>query len=294
MREGTGRPGVLIASRPETAHVTVPSASLAWDRRLHDGLRVACVPDEVRSALSLALGDAGVEAEHFLLSVSTFVRSPSLSLPVGEMFLVRLAAASQRLRRVALSLEIATQSYLGALEVGFPHLRLSGTADDVWWPPFPGYPLTGEPLELRLRRCGFAYRSVVATHLASNVEAVAEHMALLLHALATLPPAGILPASALHTGLSELTSILQGYLIPHHVTDLNEATPGLLTGIAQLRALAASGDASLETDIAWARAQMQFANQLHAGSAEHGVWRWAQSAAREWQTTIAALEEMRG
>jgi hypothetical protein len=276
------------------AHTAGPAIVAGWDQRLYAGLRVACVPEDVRAALARALGDVGVEAEHFLALATTFVRATEPMTPqTGDAFLLGLHAASQRLRRVAQGLEIATQSYLGALEAGYPSIHLADFGEDVWWPPFAGYALGGEPLELRLRRCGFAYRHVVATHLASNVEAVTEHMALLLHALTTLPPAGVLPASALYTGLSELTSALQGYLIPHHVIDLNEATPGLLTGIARLRKLTASDDTSLDGDIAWARAQFTFTHQLHAGSAGQSVWHSAQSAAREWQSTIAALESMR-
>jgi hypothetical protein len=270
-----------------------PSTLLTWDLRLYAGLRVPCVQAEVRDALARALGDTGVEAEHILALMTNFVRVAPPTKKTGDAFLLGLEAACQRLRRVALALEIATQSYLAALESGYPSARLTEAQEDVWWPPFAGYTLSGEPLELRLRRCGYAYRHVVATHLASNVEAVAEHMALILHALATLPPAGVLPASALYTGLSELTSTLQGYVIPHHVTDLNEATPGLLTGIARLRTLTLTDDSSLDGDIAWARAQLTFANQLHAGSAGPRVGQWAQSAAREWQGTISALEAMR-
>jgi hypothetical protein len=246
----------------------------------------------VRAALASAVGDVGVEAEYFLTLVGRF--GYSVPAPAtGEAFLRHLESACQRLRRVALALEIATQSYVTALAAGYPNTRLADGGDEVWWPPFTGYRQSGESLELRLRRCGIAYRHVVATHLASNVEAVAEHMALFLHALATMPPAGVLPASTLSTGLLELTSTVQGYVIAHHVTDLNNATPGLLTGIARLRALTARDDTSLESDIAWAHAQYALVRQPHAGSAGQDKWHWAQSAASEWQQTVASLEGLR-
>jgi hypothetical protein len=295
MGGGLVRPAGAIASRTRLTQAAAPAVAgppATWDRRLYAGLRVACVPEEVRATLASALGDIGVDAEHFLTLVDRFVRAVPV-VGLGEAFLRHLESACQRLRRVALALEIATQSYVSALADGYPATRLADGGDDVWWPPFPGYWQGGEFLELRLRRCGFAYRHVVATHLASNVEAIAEHMALFLHALATLPPAGILPASTLSTGLLELTSTLQGYVIPHHVTDLNDATPGLLTGIARLRALTARDDTSLDSDIAWARAQYAFVRQQHASSAGQGVRRWAQVAAGEWQQTIASLESLR-
>lgn len=271
-----------------------------WEDRLYAGLRVGRVPSEIRAALTGALGELGVEAEYFLALIQGFPGMPPYTHQRGEAFLLRLEAACHRLITVAGAVEVATQSYLSALEAGYPGLSAQRDAD-TWWPPFPGYTPLGESLELRLRRCGFAYRHVVTAHLASNTEAVAEQLALTLHALATLPPAGVLPMAALHQGLYELSSTLQGYLIPRHITDMNEQTPGLLTGIAWLRGLDGSEDTSLDSDIAWAHGEYAVARQ-HAmrsrqpgsrGKSAHEVPSWATSAMRDWQDTIAALERLR-
>ncbi|MGH2515967.1 MAG: hypothetical protein ACRDHP_09965, partial [Ktedonobacterales bacterium] len=155
------------------------------------------------------------------------------------------------------------------------------------------------PLELRLLRCGYAYRHVVTAHLAANIEPVAEHLALILHALTTLPPAGVLPASSLYLGLYELSSAMQGYIVSHHMTGMNEQTPGLLTGIAWLRGLDSHDDTSLDSDIAWAHAQYAFARRIAApdvlppGMSPGTGHAWAALALRDWQDTIAALERLR-
>ncbi|HLJ80358.1 MAG TPA: hypothetical protein VKT52_02655 [Ktedonobacterales bacterium] len=271
-----------------------------WEERVYAGLRVVRVPPEIRASLTGALGELGVEAEYFLALIQGFPGVPPYAHERGEAFLLRLEAACHRLMAVAGTLEVATQSYLSALEAGYPGLRTQWDSD-AWWPPFGGYAMRGEPLELRLRRCGFAYRHVVAAHLASNVEAVAEHLALTLHALATLPPAGVLPAASLHQGLYELSSAMQGYIISHHVSDMDERTPGLLTGIAWLRGLDAREDTSLKSDIAWAQAQYNAARQLAArggqpvaaGASAGATPGWVAAALRDWQDTIAALERLR-
>jgi hypothetical protein len=273
-----------------------------WDSRLYTGLRLSCVPGEVRRMLADALGEVGVEAEFFLLLVNGFPGAGAPSHARGEAFLLRLEAAAYRLRHAGAALEVAAQSYLTALEAGFPSVSLQMDNSDVWWPPFAGNALVGEPLELRLRRCGFAYRHVVAAHLASTVDAIAEHLALILHALETLPPAGVLPASTLYQGLYELTSTLQGYIIPNHVTDVNPQAPGLLSGIARLRQLDTEEDTSLRSDLAWAHQQYAYTSSVaedgqggpgmdRAPSAD--ARRWAAIAAREWQETILALEYLR-
>src|SRR5258706_320656 len=169
---------------------------------------------------------------------------------------------------------------------------------------YAGLRIEGEPIELSLRRCGYAYRHVVAAHLASHVEAIGEHLTLILHALSTLPPAGTLPASTLRAGLDELTSGLQGYIVPTHLVGLSQRTPGLLWGIAQLRALDAHEETSLESDIAWAHAQDSLARQPHPSTqvgtiaavnvrSSHAPARSAAAAAQEWRDTISALERLR-
>src|SRR5262249_26494891 len=151
----------------------------------------------------------------------------------------------------------------------------------------------------------YAYRHVVAAHLGLTLDAVAEEMALILHALNTLPPAGILPTSALYAGLYELTSGLQGFTIPTHITATDEQQPGLLAGIPRLRALDIQEDTTLAADIAWAREQYAFARSVQAGrvaqvaapsgprgslSAAPDARRWMTVALRDWQDVLAALE----
>lgn len=262
--------------------------SAAWDGRLEGGLAVARVPQELRATLVRSLGEAGVEAESFLRSLDSLTDRQAASRAAGQGFLLQLEAAALRLPRVAAGFEMAAQGYLTALEAAYPELRTRGEADEVWWPAFPGYALPDGGLELGLRRCGFAYRHVVEAHLASNVEAVAEILALTLHALGSLPPAGILPAKALHQGIYELSSAWQGEMVQGYIFDVRAGTPGLLTGIATLRALDAKEGASLADDLAWARARYDLVRDAQPGQ------RWADHAAREWRETIAALERMPG
>lgn len=283
---------------------TVPWSS-GWDNRLHAGLRVSRVPDETRAALARALGEAGVEAEFALALIAGFPLAGQYSHAQGEIFLTQLEAVAHRLIRVAATIEVSAQGFLSALEAGYPDMRTTGPLMGVWWPNFPGFVLDGEPLELRLRRCGFAYRHVVQSHIASNIEAVIEQMALTLHALSTIPPAGVVPAGALYQGLYELASAWQGDLTQSHLYDISPEFPGLLTGISWLRALDAQEDTSLESDLAWAHAQyaltrdprsapggsMSPATGTHlAVPARYGL---ADFAAREWENTIALLDQLR-
>lgn len=290
-------PGRAPHASPAQAHGghAAETAPSDWDGRLYTGLRVASVPAAIRQNLTHALGEAGVEAEFYLRLPRDLAASAAWSPGGGERFLGGLEASATRLTRVAADLEVATQSYLTALEEGYPDVRAESDQTDAWWPPFDGAAPageSGEPIELLLRRRGFAYRHVVAVHLASNVEAIGEQMALTLHALGTLPPAGTVPASALYRGLYELSSALHGYVVAHHIADMNERTPGLLSGIARLRELTRREDTALDADIAWAQAQYAFVRDLtarDAGRARPG----ADGALREWRETIAALEALR-
>ncbi|WIG60716.1 MAG: hypothetical protein OJF49_003464 [Ktedonobacterales bacterium] len=288
-----------------TSHAGVPAAARAtWDSRLYSGLAIPGVALEVRSQLAATLGEAGVEAEYLFLLAQSFPGAAPYTRERGEVFLRRLEAAALRLQRVASAVEIATQSYLAALETTYREVRAASGDTDVWWPPAISMGLRGEPLELRLRRCGFAYRHVVATHLATHLEAVIEQMELLLHALNTLPPAGVIPVTALYQGLYELAFSLQGYVIPRHVLDPDPHTPGLLSGVQQLRALTASDDTSIESDIAWVKAQYAATRAIHTDSGYLPVMRgdvsvaagaWGQgrlTALRDWQDTLAALESL--
>jgi hypothetical protein len=307
-----------------------------WEGRIFPGLAAPNVPSEARSAVAQALGAIGVEAEHFLGVVTAFTRrGPGVpaTRAEGERFLWRLEGSARRLAALAEAFELATQSYLAALEGAHPELRAStdtrGDADEfeatAWWPPADlGLP-SGEPLDICLRRCDYAYRHVVAAHLTTNVEAVGEELSLVLHALRTLPPAGVLPSSTLYAGLYELASGFQGHIVPHHLSDLSARTPGLLSGIVLLRQLDAREDRSLEADLTWARAQLaeleQVAAELPAppaappgagarrglaglfrrapqaasagASAQASPRAWAARAEREWRETIAALEVLR-
>jgi hypothetical protein len=291
MGYGPGRAPHASPTRARDGHAaeTAPSD---WDGRLYAGLRVACVPAAIRQDLTHALGEAGVEAEFYLRLPRDLAASAAWSPGGGERFLGGLEASAARLTRVAADLEVATQSYLTALEEGYPSVRAESDQTDAWWPPFDGYEPAGEPIELLLRRRGFAYRHVVAVHLASNIEAIAEQMALTLHALRTLPPAGIVPASALYRGLYELSSALHGYVVAHHIADLNERTPGLLSGIARLREQTRREDTALDADIAWAQAQYAFVRDLTTRDAG-GARPAADGALREWRETITALEGLR-
>lgn len=283
----------LAAVRPAPARTALPT----WEDRLYEGLRVACVPTETRSALAGALGAAGVEAEYLLLLVNGFAGAGLLPRARGEAFLIRLDAACRRVVHASVALEIATQGFLSALEAGYPGVRDEAQAADPWWPAFPGYAPPGEPVELRLRRCGYAYRHAVAAHLGPSLEGVAEQMALVLHALISLPPAGIAPASGLYSGLDELSSALQGHTVPTHIASSSAERPGLLAGIARLVALDAQEDTSLAADVAWAQAQYQYARQVQVAAVGHDgraadARRWATRASRDWLDVIAALESL--
>lgn len=288
---GPARPRAAV--RPAPARAAVPS----WEDRIYEGLRVNCVPADTRNALAVTLGAAGVEAEYLLLLVNGFGGAGLLPRARGEAFLIRLEAACRRVVHASVALEIATQGFLAALEAGYPGVRDEAAAADPWWPAFPGYAPPGEPVELRLRRCGYAYRLAVAAHLGPSLEGVAEQMALVLHALLSLPPAGIAPVSGLYSGLDELSAALQGHVVPTHIASASADRPGLLAGIARLVALDAQEDASLAADLAWAHAQYQSARRVQAALAGHDgraadTRRWATRASRDWLDVIAALESL--
>lgn len=288
-----------VTREPALASQDNPST---WDRRLYAGLRVNCVPAEVRATLAEALGNIGVEAEFLLMLVNAFPGSGAPSRPLGEAFLLRLESAVRRIQHAAEALEIATQSYLTALDAGYPNLRTESERAEIWWQTFSYPGMGGEPLELRLRRCGFAYRHVVSTHLASNMEAILEQMALTLYALNTLPPAGTLPAATLYQSLYELSSTLQGYMIPHHINDVSKSMPGIFTSITYLYTLTAQEDTSLASDIAWVQVQFNYAQSMLATAASHSsrsthmpnfdTRQSAHSAVSEWQEALTTLEAL--
>jgi hypothetical protein len=280
-----------------------------WETRIYPGVQVAGVSLAARSALASALGEAGVEAEYFLTLLATFPGPDEPSLELAEGFYITLEAWAARMVAAAAALEVATQGYLGELDARYPDIRDESGAGDVpgdvmagaWWAPFPGYALTGESLALRLRRCGQSYRQVAVSRLPVLVEDIGEQMGLLLHALASLPPAGVAPVRALYQGLDELTIALQGDVAPRRIRDLSQDYPGLVTTVATLRASLIT-PAPIDADIAWARERLA---ELHAdrnteqrglGARLFGGFRRkggaagaSDSAAREWESVIAAL-----
>jgi hypothetical protein len=269
----------------------VGALGAGWDGRLYVGLAVPCVPAPARSALTRALGEAGVEAEFFLALIQSFPPSAWHTHAQGEILLLQLEAAAYRISRVAAALEVATQGFLAGLASGYPDLRRVGELDEVWWPTFTGFVPGGDPLDLRLRRCGFAYRHLVEVHLAATIESIAEQMAFTLHALQTLPPVGVVPAGALYQGLYELSSAWQGDIVQNHLLDVGAEAPGLLTAIGRLRALDTSDDTSLESDLAWAHAQV---GHLRGTLSPRGAGaRAAERAMRDWHDTIVALDRLR-
>lgn len=294
MGSGQARTTVIIpATRPRTTQAPAPTPSAStWDSRLYVGLRLRDIPPETRATLVATLGDVGVEAEHFLSLLASFPGQNQPTRALADLFLLHLETSSRRICSTAAALEVATQSYLAALEALDPGIRLSQGVDDVWWTEYPGLADVGESLEMRLRACGYAYRHVVAAHIASNVEAIAEQLTLTLHALSMLPPAGVLSAAVLYGGLYDLSSMLQGYLIPSHITDQNPQHPGLLAGINLLRERTSREDTSVESDLTWARAQHAQASHLQL-SLRAGSEQWASSAADEWLDCIRALEALR-
>ena len=293
MGSGQARTTVIIpTARPRATQAPAPTPSAsAWESRLYVGLRLRDIPPEIRAALVATLGDVGVEAEHFLSLLAGFPGQNQPTRELADLFLLHLEASARRICSTAAALEIATQSYLAALEALDPGIRLSPDVQDVWWTEYPSGAEISESLEIRLRACGYAYRHVVAAHLASNVEAIAEQLALTLHALSMLPPAGVLSAGVLYGGLYDLSSMLQGYLIPNHITDLNPQNPGLLAGITQLRELTSRDDISVESDLAWARAQYAHASHLQLSLRARSE-QWGSTAASEWLDCIRALERL--
>jgi hypothetical protein len=273
---------------------TTLDAGAGWESRLYSGLHMPRLPADTRARLAEALGTLGVEAEYFLKLLADFPSKDKPSHTQGVIFLSQLEGAARRLDHTADTLEIATQGYLTALEAGYPEIRGQNTDTDPWWPAPETFELPGESIELRMRRCGFAYRHVVEVYLGANISAIASQMALVLNALTILPPAGVVPASSLYQGLYELSSAMQGHIVPRHIGDLDSQTPGLLTGILRLRRLDVEDDTSLESDLLWAQAQLKSVQDfLKTARISNAQREWAMTAAAEWKQTIQLLGTLR-
>jgi hypothetical protein len=294
----------MTTANAEAATGGVPPG---WETRIYPGVQVAGTSLAARSALASALGEAGVEAEYFLLLLASF---PGRDLPApaaAERLYTALEAWAARMVTVAASLEVATQGYLGELEALHPELHEGRGAGvlDAWWSPQAGDAPAGEPLALRLRRCGQSYRQVAESRLPDLLKGISEQMALLLRALGALPPAGVAPLRALYQGLNEMTLALQGDLIPRRIRDVGLDHPGLVTTVSRLRAQLLT-PAPIEADIAWARERLaearagQQSRSRGLGARLFGVFGRKDSAAqsrdgavREWEGVVAALVSMR-
>jgi hypothetical protein len=131
------------------------------------------------------------------------------------------------------------------------------------------------------------------------MEAILEQMALTLYALSALPPAGVVPVASLAQGLDELSSAMQGEIVPRHIAGLSgdDRYPGALVAIERLLRLDAQEDTSLESDIAWARAQYVAARddeaRLAAQPGQDQLRSLAAHDAYEWAATVGLLEGMR-
>lgn len=290
---GTGVAGRANTTAPRLATVG------GWDSRIYDGLRAPRVSSEARAGLGAALGQIGVEAEYLLLLMSSFPGDERPSRVVGERFLARLETALERLVDASAHLEAATQGFLGEITGAYSGFLWAPGQASAWWPVFNGYTAPGAPLEARLRRCGFAYRHVVASYLPAHVEAILEQIALILFALNTLPPAGVVPLAALAEGLDELSSAMQGEIVPRHIRGLSgdPRYPGALAAIERLLALDAAEDTSLESDIVWARAEYAAArddeSKLTAQPGQDQARAGAAHDAYEWASVVGLLEGMR-
>jgi hypothetical protein len=289
------------------AQVATGGVPPGWETHIYPGVQVADVPLAARSALASALGEAGVEAEYFLLLLTSFPGADQPAPEAAARLYNALEAWASRMTAVASSLEVATQGYLGELDMLNPALR-SGSAGggEAWWTPFSGYTIGGAPLALRLRRCGQSYRQVVESRLPALIEGIGEQMAFLLHALDTLPPAGVAPLRALYQGLSQITLALQGDVVLRRIRDLSMDYAGLVTTIARLRVQLAT-PAPVADDIAWARAQLAelrdaqpakprgFAARLFGGfGRKGGAAPSGEGAVRAWEDVVAALVRLQG
>lgn len=284
---------VAVAAVPDRPAHAAGRTLGAWDERLLDGLNLPAIPEEIRLALGDALAAVAVEAEYLIALTTPPAVLVPFNRPRGATLVDALEALGTRLVAEATALEVATQGYLSVLEHRFPGVRDRANAVDPWWPLLETGAAAAPPVEVILRQCGFSYRHAVLARLSPNVEAMGEQLALTVHALASLPPAGATPAEVLYAGLYELSWALNGALIPQHVLARDERMLGLLPGIALLRRLDAVEDRSLTADIHWAEVCCDSARAALARSATSGESRdWLQQAVRGWEETLFFLRSL--
>lgn len=290
---------MLDSTLPTTQRARSPWEG--WETHIYPGLQIAAVPSDSRARLAQALGQAGVEAEFFLQLVKDFQASDQATLAAAENFLRNLEACGIRLLVTSADLEIATQGYLAALEEGFPTSGVAKDEDEPWWPAWTGEQAVETSVEWRLRACGYAYRHVVATRLSAILDGLADQLAFTLHALATLPPAGVAPIPSLYQGLYEISLAFQGDIAPQRIGDISPQYPGLMTSLVALRGLHEREDTSLASDITWAHAQLASTATKPLGLAAR-VRGWigvSASSAQddsphaEWRRVAQTLEQMR-
>lgn len=291
--------------------------------RLVLGFEMSDVREETRALLVTALGALGCEAEFGLGLLQTPLTRPQPTHAEGEQWLRQCYLLGQRLVRTSTEAQVAIQSYLGALaaaELDRPslasdvavHLTLSdawGARFDatpgVWWPEQGAVAIEREPIELWLRRAGFGYRHIVTIGLPTHLEALDHTLGLVMHALRTLPPGGVVTRDAIAISLMTLSTEIEGDLVPHHLRDLDARHVGLLTGIATLLRLTPRAGASLGADLAWARGELARARALlpdqpqQPGSATRPLTYqtgklWARQLVADWERTLAQLEATRG
>ncbi len=270
----------------------VTSPRGAWEARLEHGLRLPGIAPEIADALILALGDLGCEAEFGLRLTGISGALPQPTRAQGEAWLRQIAAFGQRLARVSARFHVAAQSMIAALGGG------AGEAE-AWWPAAGAVAPEGEPIEIWLRRAGFPLRHVVSIGLPERLEALAEALDTLLHALHTLPPSGVVTRATLAQGMDTLATLFGGDLIPHHVRDLDAFHAGLVTGALTIARIPQAAS-SVEGDLRWAEGELTRARMLANGSARTtqplpGTTGnlWAQRLVREWEHTLAALGTIR-
>ncbi len=288
-----------------------------WDQRLMQGFVMPGVPEDTRALLVTALGALGCEAEYGVSLLRVPLHTPRPTRVEGEQWLRQILHLSQRLTRVSIEVEVAVQSYLGALalvdqrrDVATPtgtHLA----ADDwstrfdatpgTWWPAAGAIMIEREPIEIWLRRAGFAYRHTVTMGLPDHIESLDQTLTFIMHALRTLPPGGVLTRDALAISLLTLSTEIEGDLVPHHLHDLDARHVGLMTGIAAMLRLTPPMGAKISADVAWSRGELRRVratavdhHERHGGTtrplSESKGGNWAGQLVAEWESIIAVLE----